>query len=352
MKERDVGTKIKFLEAGNHELESNENVAFLLPGQGNIRKGMCFDLAQSSGTALKVFKEAEKILGKSIFDLENENEAGRTDPAQVILFVYYHACYQIAKEKFNIKPKFFAGHSLGEIIAFVEAGSISFKDGLLLVSKRGELMQMACDREKTGMVAVRANPEKKLSSRQRKLMEKAKQRLTASGRVTISAYNSPDEFVIAGRNDDLEISGGIISKEFEPYGIYGTRLNMGGAFHSDYMKPVESLYENLVNPMQIKEAQIPVIANSTAEPITHPAQIREELISQLTKPVLWWQSIQRLWQEGTTAVVELGENGNLTNYIIKSDENRKNNKVRFAALGGAALVTVLYVLYRGSRKQN
>lgn len=351
MKERDGDTKIKFLEAVNREFESNENMAFLFPGQGNIRRGICIDLAQSSGTALKIFKEAEKILGKSIFDLENENEAGRTDLAQIILFTYYHACYQIAKEKFNIKPKFFAGHSLGEIVAFVESEAISFKDGLLFVEERGRLMQMACDREKTGMVAIRTSPEKKFSSKQRGLMEKAKQKLTASGRITISTYNSPDEFVIAGRNDDLEASGEIVAKEFKPYGIYGTRLNMGGAFHSKYMEPVESLYENFVNQIEIKEAQIPIIANSTAEPIIHPAQIRKELISQLTKPVLWWQGMQYLWHEGITAVVELGENGNLTNYIIKNDKG-ENNKVKFAALGGAALVTVLYVLYRGSRKQN
>ena len=279
--------------------------AFVFPGQGAQFVGMGKDLYENNATARELFEKANEILGFRITDLMfegTEEDLKQTKVTQPAVFLHSVILAKTLGDEFN--PDMVAGHSLGELSALTAAGALSFEDGLRLVSARAQAMQKACEVKPSTMAAIIALPDEKVEE------------ICAGidGVVVAANYNCPGQIVISGEveavNAACEALKAAGAKRALP-------LKVGGAFHSPLMEPARA---ELAEAIEATEFHTPVCAvyqNVDARPHTDPAEIKANLVAQLTAPVRWTQSVQNMVADGAVSFTELGPGKVLQGLVAK-----------------------------------
>lgn len=267
--------------------------AYIFPGQGAQFPGMGKDLFENNTNANSLFEEANMLLDFRITDIMfngTEEELKQTNVTQPAIFLH---SVILASTIENFHPDMVAGHSLGEFSALVANKTLSFEDGLILVSKRAHAMQKACALQPSTMAAVLGLADD--------IVEKICGEI--DGIVVPANYNCPGQLVISG---DIEA----VNKACEALKAAGAKraliLPVGGAFHSPLMEPArQELYE-AIQATTFNTPICPVYQNVNASAVSDPEQIKNNLIAQLTAPVKWTQSVLKMVEDGASHFVEVG----------------------------------------------
>ena len=278
--------------------------AYVFPGQGAQFVGMGKDLYDNSPLAKELFEKANQILGFSITDLMfagTDEDLKQTKVTQPAIFLHSVILAKTLGESFQ--PSAVAGHSLGEFSALVAAGALSFEDGLVLVSKRAQAMQKACEQNPSTMAAIL------------NLDDKIVEEVCASiDEVVVAAnYNCPGQLVISGSNAGIDKACEMLLAKGAKRAL---KLPVGGAFHSPLMEPARVELEAAIAATTFAKPVCPVYQNVDAKPYTDPEQIKKNLISQLTAPVRWTQTVQNMCADGNLSYVEVGP-GKVLQGLIK-----------------------------------
>jgi [acyl-carrier-protein] S-malonyltransferase len=283
--------------------------AYVFPGQGAQYVGMGKDLYENSPLAKELFEKANEILGFRITDLMfagTDEDLRQTKVTQPAIFLHSVILAATMGERFN--PDMVAGHSLGEFSALVANKALSFEDGLRLVAKRAQAMQKACEMEPSTMAAILGLDDAKAEEICRSIDE-----------VVVPAnYNSPGQLVISGSLKGIEIA-------CEKMKAAGARralpLKVGGAFHSPLMEPARIELAAAIHSTTFHSPICPIYQNATAEYVIDPEKIKENLVAQLTAPVLWTQLIRNMIADGATLFTEVGPGSVLQGLIAKIGPN-------------------------------
>ena len=256
--------------------------------------GMGKDLYEGSADAKKMFEQANDILGFRITDLMFEGtdeDLRQTKVTQPAIFLHSVILAHTLGEDFQ--PDMVAGHSLGEFSALVAAKALTFEDGLVLVSKRAQAMQKACEQAPSSMAAIIGLDDDTVEGI-----------LSGIYEVVVPAnYNSPGQVVISGSEQGIDIA---CEKLKEAGAKRAMPLKVGGAFHSPLMEPARVELAEAIKQAPVNEPICPIYQNVDARPVTDPDRIRENLVAQLTSPVRWTQIMQHMIKDGATAFVEVG----------------------------------------------
>ncbi len=282
--------------------------AYVFPGQGAQFVGMGHDLYENNAAARDLFEQANDILGFRITDLMfngTDEDLRRTDITQPAVFLH---SVIVAKSQPDFAPDMTAGHSLGEFSALVAAGALSFADGLRLVAARARAMQKACELKPSTMAAIIGLPDEKVE-------EVLK---SVDGVVVCANYNCPGQIVISGEEDAIDAACKLLS---EAGARRALKLKVGGAFHSPLMEPARAELAEAIAATEFHVPACPVYQNVDAMPHTDPAEIKANLIAQLTAPVRWTQSGQRMIADGATEFTEFGPGKVLQGLISKIDRS-------------------------------
>ena len=291
--------------------------AYLFPGQGSQYVGMGKFLHENYPSARLFFDEANEILGFDIAGImfsgtpEQLKETNITQPA---IFLHSTILADLLRSSQSFNPQMVAGHSLGEFSALVAAGALSFQDGLKLVHQRALAMQDACKISPSTMAAVIGLDDD--------LVEDV---CTQINEVVVAAnYNSPGQLVISGTHQGVEIASQILKEKGASRVI---PLPVGGAFHSPLMEPARVKLAAAIEATSINKPICPIYQNVVALPISDPAQIKQNLIDQLTSPVKWTQIIQNMIADGATSFTEVGPGKALQGMVKKIDRSAEANGV-------------------------
>ena len=265
--------------------------AIIFPGQGSQFVGMGKDLYDGAESAKKKFLLANKILGFDITDVMfngTVDDLKKTDITQPAIFI--HSCITFYHNKVNAISAF-AGHSLGEFSAVTCSGSLSFEEGLELVLIRARAMQNACKKNDSTMAAILALSDSEVNT----VCEGIENVVPAN-------YNCPGQIVISGSNKGIKKA----CNEFKEKGGKSILLPVGGGFHSPYMESAKVELEDAVNKAKIETPSAPIYQNFDANGYTDPYKIRLNLISQLTSPVRWTQSVNNMIENNVKKFIECG----------------------------------------------
>ncbi|MDE6161281.1 MAG: ACP S-malonyltransferase [Muribaculaceae bacterium] len=283
--------------------------AYVFPGQGAQFVGMGKDLYEGNAEARELFEQANEILGFRITDLmhagtdEDLRQTAVTQPA-----IFLHSVLLAKSLGADFQPDMVAGHSLGEFSALVAAGAMSFADGLKLVSARAQAMQRACELKPSTMAAVLALPDETVES------------ICAEvpGTVVCANYNCPGQLVISG---EIEAIDAACERLLAAGAKRALKLKVGGAFHSPCMEPARAELAEAIAATEIHTPVCPVFQNVDALPHTDPAEIKANLIAQLTAPVRWTQTVRNMIAAGATEFIELGPGKVLQGLVAKIDRS-------------------------------
>lgn len=283
--------------------------AFVFPGQGAQFVGMGKDLYESNALAKELFDKANEVLGFNITDImfdgtaEELKETKVTQPA-----VFLHSVISALCMGDDFQPSMVAGHSLGEFSALVAAGALTFEDGLRLVHARAMAMQKACEKAPGTMAAIIGLPD-----------EKVEELCAAVDGVVIPAnYNCPGQLVISG---EVEAVNAACAKMKEAGAKRALPLPVSGAFHSPLMQPAKEELQAAIESTEFHTPKCPVYQNFDAQPHTDPAEIKANLIAQLTGSVRWTASVQRMIADGADDFTECGPGKALQGMIGRIDKN-------------------------------
>ena len=281
--------------------------AYVFPGQGAQFVGMGKDLYDKSPIAQELFEKANQLLGFRITDLMfsgTDEDLRQTKVTQPAIFLHSVLLAKTLGESF--KPEMVAGHSLGEFSALVANGALSFEDGLLLVSKRALAMQKACEAEPSTMAAIVGLEDE--------IVEKI---CSEIDEVVVAAnYNCPGQLVISGSIKGIEVA---CEKLTAAGAKRALKLSVGGAFHSPLMEPARTELAAAINSTHFSTPVCPVYQNVTAQAVSDPEQIKANLISQLTAPVRWTQTVKNMIADGCTSFTEVGPGSVLQGLVKKVD---------------------------------
>ena len=291
--------------------------AYIFPGQGAQFTGMGLDLYEASSRAKELFHEANELLGFDITKIMFEGtpeELKETKVTQPAIFLHSTILAEVLGESFQ--PNMVAGHSLGEISALVANKTLVFKDGLLLVSKRAQAMQKACEATPSTMAAV--------LSLEDAVVEKI---CTETPGIVVAAnYNCPGQLVISGEVNAINLA-------CEAMKEVGARralvLPVGGAFHSPLMEPAREELDAAIENTHFSNPACPIYQNVSTTAVIDPSVIKMNLVSQLTAPVKWTQSMQQMIEDGATHFIEVGPGNVLQGLMRKIDRNVATSDASF-----------------------
>lgn len=268
--------------------------AYIFPGQGAQYSGMGLDLYNDFSIAKDLFKKANNILKFDITEImfngssEDLKQTKVTQPA-----IFLHSVILAKTLGNNFKPDMVAGHSLGEFSALVANNTLNFEDGLKLVSARAQAMQKACDNNPGAMAAVLALEDTTVENVCKEI----------KGVVVAANYNCPGQLVISGEINAIDLA----CKKLKEQGARRALvLPVGGAFHSPLMEEAKKELENAISNTTFSNPICPIYQNVTSFAVSDQMKIKENLIAQLTSPVKWTQSIQKMIVDGATNFIELG----------------------------------------------
>ncbi len=283
---------------------SETKTAWLFPGQGSQYVGMGYDLYRAYAECEWLFRQADEVIGFPLSELifrGPDHALQQTHNAQPAILTVSLA-HLAALTLLGLLPNadYVAGHSLGEFTALVAAGSLSFPEAVDLVRFRGELMHEAAGGT-TGMAAILGIEDHALAE------------LVAATGVEVANYNCPGQVVVSGAKE-------AVARAVSMARDYGARrameLPVGAAFHSSYMRPIAASFSEKVARVALADPKVPLVANSTALPLTEAKEIREELVRQAYMPVLWYQSVMFLASQGVRRFIEIGP-GNVLSGLVK-----------------------------------
>ena len=267
--------------------------AYVFPGQGSQFPGMAKELYSDNPVAREMLEKANEILGFRITDImfdgtpEDLRQTDVTQPAVFLHSVVLAKCHE------GFAPDMTAGHSLGEFSALTAAGAMDFEDGLRLVSIRARAMQKACEIKPSTMAAIIALPTEKVEEIC----------ASCSGTVVPANYNCDGQIVISGETE-------AVAEACEKCKAAGAKralvLQVGGAFHSPLMEPARLELAEGIEKAVIKRPICPVYQNVTALPSSDPSEIKKNLLTQLTSPVKWTQTVKNMVADGAGYFMEIG----------------------------------------------
>lgn len=279
--------------------------AYVFPGQGAQFSGMGKDLKASSSLASDLFDQANELLGFSLSEVMfegSDEDLKQTKVTQPAIFLHSIIKARLAGEA--LQPDMVAGHSLGEFSALVVNKTLSFEDGLVLVQKRALAMQKACELEESTMAAIVGLEDE--------VVEKVCAEIEEL--VVPANYNSPGQLVISGSKAGIDKA---VAKLTEAGARKAVILKVGGAFHSPLMEPAKEELKQAIEATTFGTPICPIYQNVPANAVTDPAQIKQNLIDQLTAPVRWTQSVQNMIKDGATQFIEVGGSGKVLRGLIR-----------------------------------
>ncbi len=290
------------------------NIAYVFPGQGSQKVGMGRDLFDNSPYAKSVFLEADNVLGFSLSKLcfeGPEEELRQTVNAQPALLTMSIACYQAAINpggKDHVPaPTFLAGHSLGEYTALVLAEVLDFSTALFLARERGRLMHEAGQKTPGGMAAILG------------MDEAAVKEICQTTGTWLANINCPGQLVISGARDNIVRAIDLVKSK----SIRAIPLQVSGAFHSPLMQPAAEDLSAIIGRLHFKEPVVPIVANTSAQPLSNAKVIKEELMLQLTNSVQWQRSVEFMISNGISTFIEIGSGNVLTGLAKRINKNVK-----------------------------
>jgi len=306
-------------------------IAFVFPGQGAQAVGMGKDAYDASPLAREIFDRADAALGfeisRIIFD-GPEDQLRLTVNTQPALLTVSIALLELIKNR--IKPDYVAGHSLGEYSALVASGVLAFEDAVRAVRQRGEFMEAAVPGGRGAMAAV-------LGAEREALRALCEEISAGTGLVVLANMNCPGQIVVSGTAEGVRA---VAERGKEAGAKRVIPLEVSGPFHSPLMQPAADRLERVLAELEMRDAEVPVIANVTAEPVTAADEIRGLLRQQVTAPVLWEDSVTRLIGLGVDTFVEIGSGSVLTGLIRKTDKSVSVHTVNSLASADAVLAAL------------
>ena len=283
--------------------------AYVFPGQGAQYPGMGNDLYNKSHLAKEMFENANSLLGFRITDLmfngtdEDLKQTRVTQPA-----IFLHSTILAAQLAGSFQPEMAAGHSLGEFSALAACKALSFEDGLILVSKRAHAMQKACEATPSSMAAIIGLDDRIVEETCAEINEM----------VVPANYNCPGQIVISGSAKGVEKAMEILKAKGARMVV---KLAVGGAFHSPLMEPARVELEEAIHNTNFNNPVCPIYQNVTGRKSSEPAEIKANLIAQLTSPVRWTQTIRNMISDGAESFTETGPGKVLQGLIKKINKD-------------------------------
>lgn len=279
--------------------------AFVFPGQGAQFSGMGKNLYETNSLAKEYFEKANEILGFRITDIMfggTDEELKQTNVTQPAIFLHSVILFETTPD---LKPDMVAGHSLGEFSALVANRVLSFEDGLRLVAKRAAAMQRACEINPSTMAAVLGLEDAVIENTLKEITDEV---------VVPANYNSPGQLVISGSIEGINIACEKLKAAGAKRALV---LQVGGAFHSPLMEPAREELAAAIAETHFNNPTCPVYQNVDAQPYIDPAMIKQNLINQLTSPVRWTQTVQKMVENGATEFTEVGPGSVLQGLVKK-----------------------------------
>lgn len=293
------------------------STAYVFPGQGAQFPGMGKDLYENNAEAKALFDKADEVLGFSLSSIMFEGtaeELKETKVTQPAIFTLSVIMAKLLGEDF--KPTMVAGHSLGEFSALTAVGALDFESALKLVSARAMAMQKACEMKPSTMAAILGLTDEQVEN----ICE------STAGVVVAANYNCPGQLVISGEIEAIEAA---CESAKEAGARRALVLPVGGAFHSPMMEPARAELAAAIEATEFHTPLCPVVQNSVAKAVSDPAEIKQNLIDQLTAPVKWTQSVQQMIASGVTDYVECGPGKTLQGLVKKIDRSTTVSGVSF-----------------------
>ncbi|WP_339702921.1 ACP S-malonyltransferase [uncultured Marixanthomonas sp.] len=288
--------------------------AYVFPGQGAQFPGMGKDLYETSDKAKQLFDRANELLGFDITKIMFEGSAEELKETKVTQpAIFLHSTILATVMGDNFKPDMVAGHSLGEFSALVANGALAFEDALILVSRRAQAMQNACELKPSTMAAVLG------------LEDHVVEAICADidGVVVAANYNCPGQLVISGEIKAVEAACEALK---EAGARRALMLPVGGAFHSPLMEPAREELAAAIENTHFLKPTCPVYQNVSTFAVTDPEEIKKNLIFQLTAPVKWTQSVQNMIKDGADHFIEVGPGNVLQGLVKKIDRSQTTEK--------------------------
>lgn len=289
-------------------------IAFVFPGQGSQYVGMCKELYGEFGAARRTFEEASDVLGFDIAVLCFEGDPGElslTANAQPAILTASTAALRVLESESGTRPDFVAGHSLGEYSALVANGSMAFKDAVFVVRKRGEFMQEAVPVGEGAMTAV-------LGLEIGAIREICDMVSSGSGVASPANLNAPGQTVISGSRD-------AVMQASEQAKLKGAKrvvpLDVSAPFHCILMKPAAEKLAEVLDKIEFREMNVPIVTNCDASVNSDSSRTRELLVRQVTSPVRWYESVETLGREGVGKFLEIGPKNVLSGLIKRTLPN-------------------------------
>ena len=289
--------------------KKKQKTAFVFPGQGSQVVGMGRDLYQTFPAARHIFDQADEVLEFPLSRLcfeGPEEELKQTINTQPAVLTASIACLEAAREAGlgHLTPAYVAGHSLGEYTSLVAAGALDFPQAVMLVRERGRLMQEASQQRVGGMLAVLGLPEEKL------------QEVCQVSGAQVANFNCPGQIVLSGTEEALV-------RAREAALARGARrvipLDVSGPFHSSLMRRALRALAEKLSSLRFRHPRVPIVANATAQALTSPEAVHQELRTQLCHPVRWQGSVEYMAKHGVGTFVELGPSPVLSGLIERTD---------------------------------